>query len=68
MKVYAEEVPDRNANAAPVWFKAYYSHYESLLQGVPICEWSLYKEVPPQGVMVRNTWSTYSRAGRFGKR
>jgi hypothetical protein len=24
MKVYGEEVPDRNANAAPVWFKAYY--------------------------------------------
>ena len=46
MKVFGEEVPNRNANAALVWFKAYYSYYESLLQGVPVCGRSLYKGVP----------------------
>lgn len=32
------------------------SHYESMLQGVPICERSLYKEVPhkAQGLVARN--------------
>lgn len=32
MKVYGEEVADSKANAALIWFKAYYSHYESMPQ------------------------------------
>ncbi|CAL4985412.1 unnamed protein product [Urochloa decumbens] len=32
MKVYGEEVADRKANDALIWFKAYYFHYERIMQ------------------------------------